>query len=101
MAVKHKELKHLSKPNITSLCAIDVINNILSCFSYMMILSASFLISRKLLELKDMSRDYLLDVYDTKELYRKPNSITVKMLQLLIILLIFFPISNKIEKQSI
>ena len=64
MAVKHKELKNQFKNfNDTIFNAIDKINNI-SHASY----DDSLLgfIIRKLLELKDMSRDYLLDVYDTK-----------------------------------
>lgn len=64
MAVKHKELKTQFKNfNDTIFSAIDKINNI-SHASYDDTL-LSFII-RKLLELKDMSRDYLLDVYDTK-----------------------------------
>ena len=64
MAVKHKELKTQFKNfNDTIFSAIDKINNI-SHASYDDTL-LNFII-RKLLELKDMSRDYLLDVYDTK-----------------------------------
>lgn len=64
MAVKHKELKNQFKSfNDTIFSAIDKINNISHASYDDSLLS---FISRKLLELKDMSRDYLLDVYDTK-----------------------------------
>ena len=64
MAVKHKELKNQFKNfNDTIFSAIDKINNISHASYDDSLLS---FISRKLLELKDMSRDYLLDVYDTK-----------------------------------
>ena len=64
MAVKHKELKKQFKNfNDTIFSAIDKINNISHASYDDSLLS---FISRKLLELKDMSRDYLLDVYDTK-----------------------------------
>lgn len=64
MVVKNKELKRQFKNlNDTIFSAIDKINNV-SHASYDDSL-LSFII-RKLLELKDMSRDYLVDVYDSK-----------------------------------